>query len=117
MTILRSKKVILDTNYRSNPYIVGLGNSIIKQNKKQFDKTLNTNKENGSKPKYFSPDDSKQEATMIINDIIGQIKDGNKNYRDFSILYRTHAVSRSLIEQLVIKEIPFVQYKTKRFIL
>ncbi|PFJ30586.1 ATP-dependent helicase [Bacillus cereus] len=107
------KKVILDTNYRSNPFIVGLGNSIIKQNKKQFHKTLNTNKENGSKPKYFSPDDSKQEATMIVNDIIGQIKDGNKNYRDFSILYRTHAVSRSLIEQLVLKEIPFVQYKTK----
>ena len=50
---------------------------------------------------------------MIINDIIGQIKDGNKNYRDFSILYRTHAVSRSLIEQLVIKEILLFNIKQK----
>ncbi|HDR7255016.1 TPA: ATP-dependent helicase [Bacillus pacificus] len=109
----QTKKVILDTNYRSNPFIVGLGNAIIKHNTKQFKKTLNTHKQNGSKPQYYSPDNSEEEASMIIDDILSQIKEGKKEYRDFSILYRTHAISRAITDQLVLRDIPFVQYKTK----
>lgn len=107
------QKVILDTNYRSNPFIVGLGNSIIKHNTKQFNKTLLTHKIEGAKPKYFRPNDSEEEADMIINDVLSQIESGEKQYRDFAVLYRTHAVSRAITDQLVLRDIPFVQYNNK----
>ncbi|MBG9577897.1 hypothetical protein ABE42_01330, partial [Bacillus thuringiensis] len=32
------------------------------------------------------------------------------NYKDFCLLYRTHSVSRSLLDQLTIHKIPFIKH-------
>ena len=42
--------IALNTNYRSNPFIVGLGNEVIKLNQERFDKELYSVREEGVQP-------------------------------------------------------------------
>ena len=44
--------IALNTNYRSNPFIVGLGNEVIKLNQERFDKELYSVREEGVQPFY-----------------------------------------------------------------
>ena len=39
-----------------------------------------------------------------------EIDSGERNYKDFCLLYRTHSVSRSLLDQLTIHKIPFIKH-------
>lgn len=102
--------ISLNTNYRSNPYIVGLGNEVIKLNQERFEKELYTVHEDGVKPFFIRPDTTLEEANQILELIQQKVESGERNYRDFCLLYRTHAVSRSLLDQLTIHEIPFIKY-------
>ncbi|MDE7551389.1 ATP-dependent helicase [Bacillus tropicus] len=105
------QKIILDINYRSNYYIVGLGNEIIKHNQKRFDKTLLTIREDGSMPYYISNRTTEEEAKNIIQKIKQDVLHYKKrDWGDIAVLYRTHAVSRSLTDQLSLQDIPFIKF-------
>ena len=39
-----------------------------------------------------------------------KVDSGERNYKDFCLLYRTHSVSRSLLDQLTIHKIPFIKH-------
>ncbi|MBM7647724.1 DNA helicase-2/ATP-dependent DNA helicase PcrA [Bacillus ectoiniformans] len=109
-----TKIVTLITNYRSNPYIVGLGNDIIKHNQQRHDKTLLAVHTRGVAPRFFRPDTTVEEATCILDVIQSQVASGKRKYRDFAVIYRTHAVSRALMDQLVWKDIPFILHSQKQ---
>ncbi|WP_226086119.1 ATP-dependent helicase [Mesobacillus sp. S13] len=100
------RKIVLDINYRSNPYIVGLGNEIIKHNKKRFEKNLYAVNETGKEPVYSTYETVEDEARHIIH----SLKRSDREWRDHAILFRTHAVSREITDRLVLEEIPFVTY-------
>lgn len=100
----------LDTNYRSNNSIVGLGNALIKHNKKRLGNPLRSVKNNEITPLYMRPDDSDDEAKMIVDNIVAEVKSGNRNYKEFAVLYRTHSLSRAIWDQLVWRKIPFVTH-------
>ncbi len=102
--------ITLNTNYRSNPYIVGLGNEVIKLNQERFNKELYTVHEEGIQPFYSRPATTLDEANQILQLIQDKVASGERNYSDFCLLYRTHSVSRSLLDQLTIHKIPFVKY-------
>ncbi|MBA2873156.1 DNA helicase-2/ATP-dependent DNA helicase PcrA [Anoxybacillus calidus] len=108
--------VTLDVNYRSNPSIVGLGNEIIKYNKKRHVKTLRcyTGSNEYFTPFYMRPKDTVDEAQLIVENMKSDVQHGTRKWRDFVVLYRTHAVSRAIVEQLVLKNIPFVVYGDKK---
>ncbi|PEP54058.1 DNA helicase UvrD [Bacillus wiedmannii] len=108
-----AKVIKLEVNYRSNPYIVGLGNAVIKNNKVQFKKELRAFKADGPKPIYSSPADSDEEAINIVQSIKSAIKSETRQFKDIAVLYRTHAVSRAIVEQLVLNDIPYIQYGNK----
>ena len=108
-----AKVIKLEVNYRSNPYIVGLGNEVIKNNKIQFKKELRAYKVDGPKPIYSSPEDSDEEAINIVQSIKSVVKGEKRQFKDIAVLYRTHAVSRAIVEQLVLNDIPYVQYGNK----
>ena len=102
--------IALNTNYRSNPFIVGLGNEVIKLNQERFDKELYSVREEGVQPFYARPATTLDEANQILQLIQEKVDSGERNYKDFCLLYRTHSVSRSLLDQLTIHKIPFIKH-------
>ena len=36
------------------------------------------------------------------------VESGEKQYKDFAILYRTNSISRTIVESMIAKKIPFV---------
>ncbi|GFZ81404.1 DNA helicase [Paenibacillus marchantiophytorum] len=105
-----AKMVTLDINYRSTSSIVGLGNAIIRHNIQRKSKTLLATKQSDLKPLYVRPSSSDDEADWLVNDLRIKVAEGGKSYGDFAILYRTANNSRAIIEQLILHNLPFVDY-------
>ncbi|OPH59445.1 DNA helicase UvrD [Paenibacillus ferrarius] len=105
-----AKTVTLDINYRSTSSIVGLGNAIIRHNVHRKAKTLLATKQSELKPNYVRPASSDDEADWLIQDLRMKVAEGGGLYGDFAILYRTASNSRAIIEQLIMHNLPFVDY-------
>ncbi|MBP1931879.1 ATP-dependent helicase [Ammoniphilus resinae] len=103
-----AKHITLDTNYRSNTSILGLGNEIIKHNQNRYPKKLSATVTGNKVPLYIRPNTTDDEAEYVIRNIVSDVKNGVRNFRDFAILHRTGNSSRSIYDQLVLQDIPFV---------
>ncbi|WP_397600065.1 ATP-dependent helicase [Silvanigrella sp.] len=104
----------LEENYRSSNTIIGAATGVIKNNYKRADKSIFTQKTNGSKIKFKSCDDSYSESRFIANEIYSAIQNDEK-FSDFCILYRTNAQSRSLEDELRRRMMPYIIYGSVRF--
>ncbi|OXM84865.1 UvrD-helicase domain-containing protein [Paenibacillus rigui] len=105
-----ARTVTLDINYRSTSSIVGLGNEVIRRNKKRKPKQLQATRSSDTMPRYYRPGDSNEEAQAVIARITEDVAQRQRSYSDFAILYRSASDSRALLEQLVLREVPFVHY-------
>ncbi|MFD0694429.1 UvrD-helicase domain-containing protein [Paenibacillus sp. GCM10027628] len=105
-----AKTVTLDINYRSSSSIVGLGNAIIRHNVQRKNKTLLATKQSEVKPQYIRPTSSDDEAEWLISDIRNRVETDSGSYGDIAVLYRTASNSRAIIEQLILHNLPFVDY-------
>lgn len=102
--------VTLDINYRSDARILGLGSEIVRHNKKRRYKKLVSAGQPGYQPMFATPSGVEEEAAMVISHIQENVEAGHLAYQDIAILHRTASSSRAIFEQLVLKDIPFVQY-------
>ena len=94
------KLVKLEQNYRSSQSIIGVANHVIKNNIGQIPKELWTENEAGDKIKLVRTMTDNDEGKYIA-DAIQENKLRNHFYnKDFAILYRTNAQSRSFEESL-----------------
>ncbi len=94
------KVVKLEQNYRSTQNILHVANEIISNNKGQIEKKLFTAKEEGEKIKLVRTMTDNDEGKMVA-DCIQELKLRNHFFnKDFAILYRTNAQSRSFEEAL-----------------
>ena len=94
------KLVKLEQNYRSSQSIIGVANHVIKNNIGQIPKELWTENEAGDKIKLVRTMTDNDDGTFIA-DAIQENKLRNHFYnKDFAILYRTNAQSRSFEESL-----------------
>lgn len=93
----------LQMNYRSRPHIVQAGNVIIKNNKKQYDKTVVANRQGNDRIMVFTHTTEADEAANCIELIQKFITDKKKSRKDVAILYRTNAQSVPF-EQLFLQE-------------
>ncbi len=89
----------LEQNYRSTAHILEAANSVIKNNESSKGKNLWTEKDKGELIRIFESDDAKHEAYLVVEEI-SRLKNENRNYKDFTILYRTNAQSRAFEELL-----------------
>ncbi|MWV45722.1 AAA family ATPase [Paenibacillus sp. HJL G12] len=105
-----SKIVTLDINYRSDSRILGLGTAIVRHNRFRRDKILKAAGPAGQMPYYALPAHPEEEALWVVNHISQQVQSQNAAYKDIAILHRTAGSSRAVLEQLLLREIPFVQY-------
>lgn len=104
------KTVKLEQNYRSTQTIVAAANSIIKHNKKQIEKKVYTENGKGSPIKVCKTMSDNEEGYMVAQSIFDIHMNHHAFYKEFAILYRTNAQSRSLEEALRKRNIPYKIY-------
>ena len=94
------KVVKLEQNYRSTKTILHVANGIISNNQGQIEKKLFTDNGQGEKIKLIRTMTDNDEGKMVA-DQIQELKLRNHFFnKDFAILYRTNAQSRSFEESL-----------------
>lgn len=97
----------LEQNYRSTDKILDTANVLIENNSERKDKYLWTDNKNGSKPIYRSTNVESEEAKFVMDNIKELVYEGYEP-KDFAILYRTNAQSRSF-EEILMKNL--INYK------
>ena len=100
----------LEENYRSTKNIVQAANCIIKNNKDQIEKNVFTSNSVGNKIEVHRAATDNEEGKIIANLIYDAQQKDHAKPKDFAILYRTNAQSRSMEESLRRKNIPYKIY-------
>lgn len=101
-----NRLIKLEKNYRSTETILGVADSIIKNNKERIEKVLLPTKEKGEKVICFVADDEIEEAQYVAKETLRLLKLGYK-FSDIGVLYRTNAQSRAIEEALIKKNVPY----------
>lgn len=96
----------LEQNYRSTQTILDAANAVIKNNFNRKDKELWTDNEKGGLIKYKKAESDLEEAMFIASEI-QKGKEKGREYKDFAILYRNNALSRTIEDRLVKDSIPY----------
>ena len=102
-----AKVVKLEQNYRSTKRILEAANSVIANNLDRPDKTLFTENPDGEKIQFFRADDERGEAGFIADEIERLRREERRSYKDATILYRTHAQSRTFEEEFIRRGTPY----------
>lgn len=102
-----AKVVKLEQNYRSKGNILEAANRVIKNNAERKSKVLRTEKESGNKVAVYRAYSDKMEASYVATEIKNLREDSKWDYKDFAILYRTNAQSRTFEESLRRASIPY----------
>ncbi len=97
----------LEQNYRSTKNIVGAANSVIANNRNQLRKEVWTSNGEGEKIRVIKSVSDNEEGSIVANSIFSEKMNGDLDYRDFAVLYRTNAQSRSLEEALRRLNVPY----------
>lgn len=100
------KTISLLTNYRSTPEILNCANSLIDKNSIRMKKDLIPVLPSGPKPVFFHAQSPKKEAEWVVEQI-GNLARHNVAWRDITILFRAHYLTRSVEEELIRKKIPY----------
>jgi len=90
----------LEQNYRSTKTIVHTANHLIAFNKKQLKKDIWTHNDDGDKIRLVRALSDNEEGVMVANAIFETKVNKQWHNKDFAILYRTNAQSRSFEEAL-----------------
>lgn len=104
------KLIRLEQNYRSTKTIVKAANSVIANNKDQIKKNVWSDKDEGELITLLRATSDNEEGTLVANSIFGYKMSRQLSNKDFVILYRTNAQSRSLEEALRKQDIPYKIY-------
>jgi DNA helicase-2/ATP-dependent DNA helicase PcrA len=105
----------LEQNYRSTKNILNLADDVIKKNRKQITKDLWTKNKDGEMIHLIETMTDKDESHRISKYISEEIRKKKLNFKDFVVLYRTNAQSRTLEESLRQSGIPYIIVGGVRF--
>ncbi|MGA2622515.1 MAG: UvrD-helicase domain-containing protein [Bacteroidota bacterium] len=97
----------LEQNYRSTKTILAIADSVIKNNVDQIPKNLWTDNQTGEPITILECADDKDEGIQIAQRILEDIYRLKLDFKDFALLYRTNAQSRSLEDALRKNGIPY----------
>ena len=102
-----AKVVILDQNYRSTQTILDTAHSVIALNKQRKEKNLWTENGAGGPIVAYEAYNEEDEAAFVAEETLRLTKSGEFSHRDFAVMYRTNAQSRTLEEGFVRRNIPY----------
>lgn len=102
-----AKVIKLEQNYRSKGNILKAANDVIKNNAERKRKVLRTENEDGERIKIYRAYSDMEEANYVASQIRKIAKDNDKKYKDFAVLYRTNAQSRTFEDVFMKSNIPY----------
>lgn len=97
----------LEQNYRSTKNILDAAHGVITKNAQRSDKQLWTDAGDGLPVQVLQVSNERVESETIVRTIRLGIDSGHRHYRDYAVLYRTNAQSRSIEETFVRYGIPY----------
>jgi len=97
----------LEQNYRSTQSILDAANAVIQNNVGRKDKSLWTDRGEGSKVHFRQFDSAYEEAEYIADDIMRKNRKGEAEYKECAVLFRTNAQARMLEERMIMEGIPY----------
>jgi DNA helicase II / ATP-dependent DNA helicase PcrA len=105
----------LEMNYRSTPEILGLANTSIANNRKQFPKMLTAvRRSRDFKPALVPCSDIDQQSAFVASRIL-ELRDEGTNLEDIAVMYRSHYHSIELQLELTRRNIPYRVQSGVRF--
>ena len=110
-----AKTVMMNDNYRSVKGITDVANSLISKNKNREKKDLVSLRGAGNNVGVFFAKNSDDEAAFIAAKIQKLVESNEDNYRDITILFRSHFLTRSIENALFTNKIPYVIYSGVQF--
>ncbi|MGT2925838.1 DNA helicase PcrA [Streptococcus cuniculipharyngis] len=111
----QAQVVLLEENYRSTQTILKAANDVIANNKQRRPKNLWTQNQAGEQLVYYRANDERDEALFTASQIDHLIKEQGKQFKDFAVLYRTNAQSRTIEEALLKANIPYTMVGGTKF--
>ncbi|BAW17276.1 ATP-dependent DNA helicase PcrA [Streptococcus intermedius] len=109
-----AKVVLLEENYRSTKTILQAANEVIRNNRNRRPKNLWTQNEDGEEIVYYRANDEQDEALFVARTIEQLTREGY-SHKDFAVLYRTNAQSRTVEEALLKANIPYTMVGGTKF--
>ena len=109
-----AKVVLLEENYRSTKTILQAANEVIRNNRNRRPKNLWTQNEDGEEIVYYRANDEQDEALFVAR-TINQLSREGHSHKDFAVLYRTNAQSRTVEEALLKANIPYTMVGGTKF--
>ena len=108
------KTIMMMQNYRSTPQIVSVVNDLIDKNKFRIKKNLMPTIADGRKVICHHADTSEREAIWIAEQIQALHGEGI-SYREITVLYRAHYITRIVEEVFLREKIPYAIYSGVQF--
>lgn len=108
------KTIMMMQNYRSTPQIVSVVNDLIDKNKFRIKKNLMPTIADGRKVICHHADTSECEAMWIAEQIQALHGEGT-SYREITVLYRAHYITRIVEEVFLREKIPYAIYSGVQF--
>jgi DNA helicase-2/ATP-dependent DNA helicase PcrA len=105
----------LEQNYRSTKAILDAAHGVITRNLQRSDKQLWTNTEGGKPVGLLQLQNERAEGEAIVRRVQNAVSAGYRQYKEFAVLYRTNAQSRSVEETFVRYGVPYRIVGGQRF--
>ncbi len=107
----------LEENYRSTPEILSVADNLIQNNAFRKPKTLVPSRVSGNAVRLAIYSSGRNEAEDVAGQIESLVSQGEFQFRDFAVLYRTNAHSRQMEQALLRRQIPYQLIGGYRFYL
>ncbi len=109
----KAKTIALGENFRSTKHIIGVADTLIRNNKKRKHKDLFTSNAQGAKPEVVICRDEHHEARLVVDWMKERREESMAEgeplaWKDFAVFYRTNALSRVVEDVLRNEAIPYV---------
>jgi len=106
--------VEMNLNYRSTAEILNVANDLIDKNVNRIKKDLLPMLGHGDMAKVYFAKNTDDEAEYIISEML-QLHENGVPYKDMTVLYRSHFLSRSIEQNLMAKKVPYTLYSGVQF--
>ena len=109
-----TKTILMMENYRSTPQILAVANSMISKNRYRIKKDLIPRLPSGPSVLCHHAANAEQEAEWMAFQIM-ELHDAGVPFKDMTVLYRAHYVTRSIEEVFLRRKVPYAIYSGVQF--
>ncbi|WP_282784771.1 DNA helicase PcrA [Nocardia sp. CC201C] len=102
-----AETILLEQNYRSTQHILAAANAVIARNENRREKKLWTDRGDGDLIVGYVADNEHDEASFVAREIDRLVDQGDANYADVAVFYRTNNNSRALEEIFIRMGLPY----------